>query len=58
MASSSVHAQSLYSAYDDKMLQGTGPEPALAQLNATIPSVQAAEGFSRKEERHDDCRLD
>ena len=35
-----------------------GREIALAQLKATIPSVQAADGFSRKEERHDDRHLD
>ena len=34
MASSSVHAQSLHYSYDDKRLQGTGPDTALARLDA------------------------
>lgn len=59
MASSSVHAQSLHYVHDNKRLQGTRPETVLAQLNITILSAQATEGFSREEERHhDDCRLD
>lgn len=50
MASSSVHAQSLHYVHDNKTLQGTRPETVLAQLNVTIPSVRATDGFSRKED--------
>jgi len=38
-------------------LYGAGPEAVLAQPTVNTPSVQTAEGFSRKETQHDARRL-
>jgi len=38
-------------------LSGTGSEAVPAQLSVNTPSVQTAEGFSRKETQHDARRL-